>query len=79
MLELPHVNFLFQANIHSIMGSEEQVLELMLLLDEGLMEANKLEEKLDEYDHKLQVSTPCQFCLWTKEDSFWESVLMQPW
>ncbi len=37
------------------MGSEEQVLELMLLLDEGLLEANKLEEKLDEYDHKLQV------------------------
>ena len=37
------------------MGSEEQVLELMMLLDEGLLEATKLEEKLDEYDHKLQV------------------------
>ena len=36
------------------MGSEEQVLELMMLLDEGLLEATKLEEKLDEYDHKLQ-------------------------
>ena len=39
------------------MGSEEQVLELMMLLDEGLLEATKLEEKLDEYDHKLQVQT----------------------
>ena len=38
------------------MGSEEQVLELMLLLDEGLIEASKLEEKLDEYDRKLQVA-----------------------
>ena len=42
------------------MGSEEQVLELMMLLDEGLLEATKLEEKLDEYDHKLQVQT-CNF------------------
>ena len=42
------------------MGSEEQVLELMMLLDEGLLEATKLEEKLDEYDHKLQVET-CTF------------------
>ncbi len=37
------------------MGSEDQVLDLMVLLDQGLQEAMKLEEKLDEYDHKLQV------------------------
>lgn len=42
------------ANIHSIMGSEDQVLELMLLLDTGLQQAMKIEEKLDEYEQKLQ-------------------------
>ncbi|ELT89930.1 hypothetical protein CAPTEDRAFT_229168 [Capitella teleta] len=42
------------ANIHSIMESEEQVLELMVLLDQGLQEAMKIEEKLDEYETKLQ-------------------------
>ncbi len=55
---VPHTVLLFcyfQANIHSIMGSEDQVLDLMVLLDQGLQEAMKLEEKLDEYDHKLQV------------------------
>ena len=41
--------------MHSIMGSEDQVLELMVLLDEGLHEAIRVEEKLDEYDDKLQV------------------------
>ena len=46
-----------QANIHSIMGSEDQVLELMLLLDTGLQQANKIEEKLTEYERKLQVIT----------------------
>ena len=50
---------LFQANIHSIMGSEDQVLELMLLLDTGLQQAMKIEEKLDEYEQKLQVSGRC--------------------
>lgn len=42
------------ANIHSIMGSEEQVLQLMLLLDTGLTQAMTIEEKLDEYEQKLQ-------------------------
>lgn len=51
----------FQANIHSIMGSEDQVLELMLLLDTGLQQAMKIEEKLDEYEQKLQVSSRYQF------------------
>jgi len=45
-----------QANIHSIMGSEDQVLELMVLLDAGLQQANKIEEKLTEYERKLQVN-----------------------
>jgi len=44
-----------QANIHSIMGSEDQVLELMVLLDTGLIQANRIEEKLTEYERKLQV------------------------
>ena len=44
-----------QANIHSIMGSEDQVLELMVLLDTGLNQANRIEEKLTEYERKLQV------------------------
>ena len=42
------------ANIHSIMGSEDQVLELMVLLDDGLHEAVAIEEKLDDYEQKLQ-------------------------
>ncbi|XP_064608432.1 exocyst complex component 1-like isoform X2 [Liolophura sinensis] len=42
------------ANIHSIMGSEDQVLSLMRLLDEGIQEATKIEEKLDAYDSVLQ-------------------------
>jgi len=37
------------------MGSEDQVLELMVLLDTGLQQANKIEEKLTEYERKLQV------------------------
>jgi hypothetical protein len=44
-----------QANIHSIMASEDQVLELMTLIDEGLKEACSLEEQLDVYNQKLQV------------------------
>lgn len=44
------------------MGSEDQVLELMLLLDTGLQQAMKIEEKLDEYEQKLQVNgRSCQF------------------
>ena len=37
------------------MGSEDQVLELMALLDTGLQQANRIEEKLTEYERKLQV------------------------
>ena len=63
-----------QANIHSIMGSEDQVMELMVLLDTGLQQVDKIEEKLNEYEHKLQVcvlnnvcyvvpiSLPCVIC-----------------
>ncbi|PVD35270.1 hypothetical protein C0Q70_06552 [Pomacea canaliculata] len=38
------------ANIHSIMGSEDQVLNLMRLLDEGIQMAESIEEKLTSYD-----------------------------
>ncbi|XP_059178950.1 exocyst complex component 1-like isoform X1 [Physella acuta] len=41
------------ANIHSIMGSEDQVLNLMRLLDDGIKEAEQIEEKLDSYDKML--------------------------
>ena len=46
----------FQANIHSIMGSEDQVLNLMRLLDDGIRSAEKIEDKLDFYDSILQVN-----------------------
>ena len=49
--------FTLKANIHSIMGSEDQVMELMVLLDKGLQEAMQIEEQLDEYESKLQVNT----------------------
>nr|XP_022323454.1 exocyst complex component 1-like isoform X3 [Crassostrea virginica] len=42
------------ANIHSIMGSEDQVLNLMRLLDDGIRSAEKIEDKLDFYDSILQ-------------------------
>ena len=45
----------FQANIHSIMGSEDQVLNLMRLLDDGIQQAEVIESKLDNYDKILQV------------------------
>lgn len=45
----------FQANIHSIMGSEDQVLNLMRLLDDGIRSAETIEDKLDFYDSILQV------------------------
>ncbi|GFS06267.1 exocyst complex component 1 [Elysia marginata] len=41
------------ANIHSIMGSEDQVLNLMRLLDDGIREAEQIESKLDSYDNIL--------------------------
>lgn len=42
------------ANIHSIMGSEDQVLNLMRLLDDGIRSAETIEDKLDFYDSILQ-------------------------
>ena len=45
-----------QANIHSIMGSEDQVLNLMRLLDGGINQAENIEDKLDSYDKILQVT-----------------------
>lgn len=42
------------ANIHSIMGSEDQVLNLMRLLDDGIQQAETIESKLDSYDKILQ-------------------------
>jgi hypothetical protein len=45
----------FKANIHSIMGSEDQVLNLMRLLDDGIQQAENIESKLDSYDRILQV------------------------
>ncbi|XP_062594692.1 exocyst complex component 1-like [Saccostrea cucullata] len=42
------------ANIHSIMGSEDQVLNLMRLLDDGITSAEKIEDKLEFYDSILQ-------------------------
>ena len=39
-------------------------MELMVLLDHGLHEAIRIEEKLDEYDDKLQVSGEAIFYLW---------------
>ena len=50
------MSMLFQANIHSIMGSEDQVLNLMRLLDEGIQEAERIEDKLNSYDQILAVS-----------------------
>lgn len=48
--------------MHSIIGSEDKVLELMVLLDKGLQEAIHVEEKLDEYDDKLQVCICLVIC-----------------
>lgn len=38
------------------MGSEDQVLNLMRLLDDGIQQAEVIEGKLDDYDKILQVS-----------------------
>ncbi|KAL5012020.1 hypothetical protein ScPMuIL_010571 [Solemya velum] len=42
------------ANIHSIMGSEDQVLNLMRLLDDGIQQAEHIENRLNCYDSTLQ-------------------------
>ena len=52
-----------QANIHSIMGSEDQVLNLMRLLDDGIGQAEHIEDKLDFYDNILQVGWLISICL----------------
>ena len=39
------------------MGSEDQVLNLMRLLDDGIREAEQIENKLDDYDGMLAVSS----------------------
>ena len=36
------------------MGCEDQVLELMVLLDQGVHEAVRVEERVEEYDLKLK-------------------------
>ncbi|CAE1251875.1 EXOC1 [Acanthosepion pharaonis] len=41
-------------NIHSIMGSEDQVLNLMRLLDRGIHQATEVEAKLNGYDAILK-------------------------
>ena len=38
------------------MGSEDQVLNLMRLLDGGINQAENIEDKLDSYDKILQVT-----------------------
>ncbi|ESO90675.1 hypothetical protein LOTGIDRAFT_233685 [Lottia gigantea] len=42
------------ANIHSIMGSEDQVLNLMRLLDDGIKQAETVEQQLNSYDQILE-------------------------
>ncbi|XP_055958855.1 exocyst complex component 1 [Patella vulgata] len=42
------------ANIHSIMGSEDQVLNLMRLLDDGIKQAEMVEQQLNSYDTILE-------------------------
>ncbi|XP_052277522.1 exocyst complex component 1-like isoform X2 [Dreissena polymorpha] len=42
------------ANMHVIMGSEDQVFNLMKLLDDGIKQAETIESKLDSYDKILQ-------------------------
>ncbi|WAR00092.1 EXOC1-like protein [Mya arenaria] len=42
------------ANMHVIMGSEDQVFNLMRLLDDGIQQAEIIESKLDSYDQILQ-------------------------
>ena len=60
--------FSFQENIHSIMGSEDQVLNLMRLLDRGIQRATEVESKLNGYDAilKVKVHTPLFLFLYEK-------------
>ena len=42
-----------QSNIHSLMGSEEQIEQLMQYLEGGIMEIEKMEMRLTVYDELL--------------------------
>lgn len=42
-----------QSNIHSLMGSEEQIEQLMEYLEGGIMEIEKMEMRLTVYDELL--------------------------
>lgn len=42
-----------QSNIHSLMGSEEQIEQLMEYLEGGIMEVEKMEMQLNVYDELL--------------------------
>lgn len=48
--------FLLQANIHSIVSSEDRVLQLMQLIDEAISDVCVIEEKLASYDQVIAVS-----------------------
>lgn len=45
-----------QANVHSIVSSEDHVLQLMQLIDEAVKEVTLIEERLSSYDQVIAVS-----------------------
>ena len=45
---------IIQANIHSLMGSEAQVMQLLSLLEAAEKEAGGIETELDKYENVLQ-------------------------
>ena len=45
---------MIQANIHSLMGSETQVIQLLNLLEDSEKEAGWIEAELDKYENVLQ-------------------------
>jgi len=47
---------LSQANVHSIVSSEDHVLQLMQLIDEAVKEVTLIEERLSSYDQVIMVS-----------------------
>ncbi|ESO07376.1 hypothetical protein HELRODRAFT_76461 [Helobdella robusta] len=55
------------ANIHSIMGSEDQVIEMMRLLDRGCEEAEQIEKKLREYEIVLETVKDLMDCMKDKD------------
>ena len=57
------------------MGSEDQVLELMALIDTGLLQANKMEEKLTEYERKLQVNFHTFYMSAKQHVAYWISAV----